>query len=44
MSDGSLAILVSRPISLVFLILTVVSLLLPTLVLRRKGIEPSDEG
>jgi putative tricarboxylic transport membrane protein len=42
-SDGSLAILVSRPISATFLLLTIVSLVLPTLILRRKKIETGDE-
>lgn len=43
LSDGSLSILVSRPISATFLALTIVSLILPTIILRRKGIQPSDE-
>lgn len=43
MSDGSLSILVSRPISAAFLFLTLVSLVLPTIILRRKRIETSDE-
>lgn len=42
-SDGDLSILVTRPISAVFLILTVLSLILPRLFLRKKGIETSDE-
>ena len=37
LSDGSLSILVSRPISATFLALTIVSLILPTIILRRKG-------
>jgi putative tricarboxylic transport membrane protein len=43
LSDGSLSILVSRPISAAFLALTIVSLILPTIILRRKGIQTSDE-
>lgn len=43
LSDGSLSILVSRPISATFLFLTLVSLILPTIILRKKGIETSDE-
>ncbi|MEW6264096.1 MAG: tripartite tricarboxylate transporter permease [Thermodesulfobacteriota bacterium] len=43
LSDGSLSVLVSRPVSAVFLGLTVVSLILPTLILRRKGLELSDQ-
>jgi putative tricarboxylic transport membrane protein len=43
LSDGSLSILVSRPISATFLALTIVSLILPTIILRRKGIQTSDE-
>ncbi len=44
MSDGSLAILVGRPISAVFLALTVISLLVPPLLLRRKGIVADDDA
>jgi TctA family transporter len=43
MSDGSMMILFSRPISLTFLVLTGASLLLPVLVLRKKGIEGAEE-
>jgi len=43
LSDGSLSILVSRPISATFLALTIVSLILPTIILRKKGIQTSDE-
>jgi putative tricarboxylic transport membrane protein len=43
LSDGSLSILVSRPISATFLALTIVSLILPTIILRRKGIQTADE-
>jgi len=43
LSDGSLSILVSRPISATFLALTIVSLILPTIILRRKGIRTADE-
>jgi putative tricarboxylic transport membrane protein len=42
-SDGSLSILVTRPISATFLFLTVLSLILPTIILRKKGIETEDE-
>ncbi len=42
-SDGSLSIFVTRPISATFLFLTVVSLILPTMILRKKGIETEDE-
>ncbi len=42
MSDGSLAILLTRPISAIFLGLTIVSLFVPVL-LRRKQIEPQEE-
>jgi len=41
MSDGSLAILVTRPISVLFLGLTMVSLFVPIL-LRRKHIQPQE--
>jgi putative tricarboxylic transport membrane protein len=43
LSDGSLSIFVTRPISATFLALTVVSLIVPTIILRKKGIETSDE-
>ena len=43
MSDGSLSIFVTRPISATFLFLTVLSLIVPTIILRRKGIETEDE-
>jgi putative tricarboxylic transport membrane protein len=43
MSDGSLSILVTRPISATFLFLTLVSLVLPTIILRKKGIKTSEE-
>jgi len=42
-SDGSLSIFVTRPISAAFLCLAVVSLILPTMILRKKGIETEDE-
>jgi TctA family transporter len=42
MSDGSLTIFVTRPISALFLGLTMVSLFVPIL-LRRKKIEPQEE-
>ena len=42
-SDGSLSIFVTRPISATFLCLTVVSLILPTMILRKRGIETEDE-
>jgi putative tricarboxylic transport membrane protein len=37
LSDGNPAVLVTRPISAMFLCLTLVSIFLPTLVLRKKG-------
>ena len=43
LSDGSLSIFVMRPISATFLVLTVAALIVPTIILRRKGIETSDE-
>jgi putative tricarboxylic transport membrane protein len=42
-SDGSLSIFVTRPIAATFLFLTLVSLILPTFILRNKGIETEDE-
>ncbi|MEK7435380.1 MAG: tripartite tricarboxylate transporter permease [Pseudomonadota bacterium] len=43
LSDGSLSIFFTRPISATFLVLTVISLIVPTIILRKKGIETEDE-
>lgn len=42
MSDNSLPIFVTSPISAAFLVLTVLSLIVPTIILHKKGIETED--